>query len=56
MMFMLTQNKDYTSNAFSPGWMPTGFEQTSAVPLKLSGVPESNFGISGAGGTLFAFV
>ena len=47
---------NYTSNAFTPGWNPIGYDQTAATPLKLSNVPESKFGISGPGGTVFAFL
>lgn len=47
---------NYTSNAFSPGWNPTGFEETTASSLKLTGVSDNDFGISGPGGKLFAFI
>ncbi|CAO2651531.1 Nn.00g041010.m01.CDS01 [Neocucurbitaria sp. VM-36] len=47
---------NYTSNAFTPGWNPIGFEKVTATPLKLTGVSDHEFGISGPGGTLFAFI
>ncbi len=47
---------NYTSNAFTTGWNPTGFQQTGASSLKLAHVHEAQFGISGGGGTLFAFL
>ncbi|KAJ4363567.1 hypothetical protein N0V83_009863 [Neocucurbitaria cava] len=47
---------NYTTNAFTPGWNPTGFEKTGSTPLRLSGVSDEKFGISGPGGTLFAFI
>ena len=49
-------SSNYTSNAFTPGWNPTGFNQTTAVSLKLTNVSEGDFGISGPGGTVFAFL
>ncbi|KAF1847508.1 uncharacterized protein K460DRAFT_392847 [Cucurbitaria berberidis CBS 394.84] len=47
---------NYTSNAFTPGWNPTGFEKTTAASLTLTGISDKEFGISGPGGMFFAFV
>ncbi|KAH7374374.1 amino acid permease-domain-containing protein [Pyrenochaeta sp. MPI-SDFR-AT-0127] len=49
-------NANYTSHAFAPGWRPAGYNTTENIPLKLKGVSYDEFGISGGGGALFAFV
>ncbi|KAF2657272.1 hypothetical protein K491DRAFT_677429 [Lophiostoma macrostomum CBS 122681] len=49
-------NGNYTSNAFTPGFKPTGFDSTSTPFLRSSSVEDSQFGMGGAGGRLFAFL
>ncbi|RAR11739.1 aat family amino acid transporter [Stemphylium lycopersici] len=53
---MLTRETDYTTHAFTSDWKPIGHNDTSAEPLALRGVSDDDFGISGPGGTLFAFI
>jgi amino acid transporter len=47
---------NYTSNAFTPGFKPTGFDSTSTPFLRNAGVDDTHFGMTGAGGRLFAFL
>lgn len=47
---------DYTKFAFTPGFKPNGYNSSSPIPLGLTGVSEDAFGISGPGGTVFAFM
>ncbi|PVI08350.1 hypothetical protein DM02DRAFT_621234 [Periconia macrospinosa] len=47
---------DYTSYAFPPGWMPGGYKTTSNQFTRHTGVPDTEFGLSGGGGRLFGLV
>ncbi|KAI2488551.1 Amino acid transporter [Pyrenophora tritici-repentis] len=47
---------NYTKNAFTPGFKPNGYDSLGSIPLRLRGVSEDSFGISGPGGTVFAFI
>ena len=47
---------DYTTFGFPSDWKPIGHDNTTPVPLKMTGVPDEAFGISGPGGTLFALM
>ncbi|PSN74606.1 hypothetical protein BS50DRAFT_19661 [Corynespora cassiicola Philippines] len=47
---------NYTTHAFTPGFKPTGFLNTETPILRSSGVADTDFGITGAGGQLFAFI
>ena len=53
---MLSHAIDYTKYAFTPGFKPSGYNSSEHIPLALTGVPEDSFGISGPGGTVFAFM
>ncbi|KAF2269983.1 hypothetical protein CC78DRAFT_564091 [Lojkania enalia] len=47
---------NYTTHAFTPGWKPTGFDNTVELPLQSHGVIDSRFGLGGSGGQFFAFL
>ncbi|KAF1995487.1 hypothetical protein P154DRAFT_580794 [Amniculicola lignicola CBS 123094] len=47
---------NYTNHAFTPGFKPTGFANLTEHNLHSSGVDDSEFGIGGPGGQLFAFL
>ncbi|KAE8831138.1 hypothetical protein PTNB85_07725 [Pyrenophora teres f. teres] len=51
-----TYSENYTKYAFTPGFKPNGYDSLGSVPLGLAGVSEDSFGISGPGGTVFAFI
>ncbi|KAK1919372.1 hypothetical protein P3342_009096 [Pyrenophora teres f. teres] len=51
-----TYSENYTKHAFTPGFKPNGYDSLGSVPLGLAGVSEDSFGISGPGGTVFAFI
>jgi amino acid transporter len=53
---MLIRTVDFTTFAFTSDWKPIGHTITESSPLRLSGVSDDGFGISGPGGTLFAFM
>lgn len=39
-----------------PGFKPVGFKNTSGEVIQGSGVPDSDFGLPGGGGRMFAFL
>ena len=47
---------DYTTYGFTSDWKPIGHDSTTPIALKLGGVPDEAYGISGPGGSLFAFM
>ncbi|KAF2875146.1 amino acid permease-domain-containing protein [Massariosphaeria phaeospora] len=47
---------NYTSHAFPPGWKPIGFDSTNEPRLFSTGVSDTQFGVAGPGGRLFAFL
>ncbi|KAF2248498.1 hypothetical protein BU26DRAFT_531763 [Trematosphaeria pertusa] len=47
---------NYTSYALTPGFKPAGFQIMPEAYLQSSSVPDTQFGIPGPGGRLFAFL
>jgi len=48
---------DYTDYRFPPGFKPIGFNTSGfGTTLSSSGTDDENFGISGQGGQVFAFL
>ncbi|KAF1833515.1 hypothetical protein BDW02DRAFT_569955 [Decorospora gaudefroyi] len=47
---------NYTISGFTPDWKPIGRNTTNSSSLEFTGVSDEKFGISGPGGTLFAFI
>ncbi|KAJ4355768.1 uncharacterized protein N0V89_003788 [Didymosphaeria variabile] len=48
--------KNYTTMAFTPGFKPTGFNNTSNHLVYSKGVTDTQFGIPGSGGRFFGFL